>query len=125
MIYYSLSTLLLAGIKDILIITTPEDQAQFKKLFGDGSHLGIKLSYATQAKPEGLAQAFIIGREFIGDSRVCMILGDNIFYGNHLIPLLNAAKAQLEGATLFGYEVKDPERYGVVEIDKNRNAICD
>lgn len=123
MIYYPISVLLLSGIKDILIITTPEDQAQFKKLLGDGSHLGIKFSYAIQPKPEGLAQAFIIGKEFIGKDPVCMILGDNIFYGNHLGPLLDAATKQKAGATLFGYEVKDAQRYGVVEIDKNNKAI--
>ncbi len=123
MIYYPLSILFLSGIKDILIITTPDDQAQFKKLLGDGSQLGVKFTYAVQPKPEGLAQAFIIGKEFIGNDSVCMILGDNIFYGNHLGPLLEAATKQKSGATLFGYEVKDPQRYGVVEIDQNNKAI--
>lgn len=123
MIYYPLSILFLSGIKDILIITTPEDQAQFKKLLGDGSQLGVKFTYAVQPKPEGLAQAFIIGKEFIGKDPVCMILGDNIFYGNHLGPLLEAATKQKSGATLFGYEVKDPQRYGVVEIDQNNRAL--
>ncbi len=119
MIYYPLSTLILAGIKEILIITTPHDQEQFKRLLGDGSQIGIQLTYAVQAQPNGLAEAFIIGREFVGNDAVCLILGDNIFYGNHLSPLLQQAAQRTEGATIFGYEVKNPKRYGVVEIDDN------
>lgn len=117
MIYYPLSTLMLAGIKDILLITTPQDQPAFQRLFGDGSHLGLNLSYAVQPAPNGLAEAFIIGRDFIGAERVCLILGDNIFYGNHLCPLLISAAQRTSGATLFGYRVRDPQRYGVVEVD--------
>lgn len=123
MIYYPLSILMLAKIRDILIITTPEDQAQFKRLLGDGSSIGLKLSYAIQEKPNGLAEAFIIGKDFIGDDSVALILGDNIFYGNHLGPLLEKATQKKVGATLFGYFVKDPMRYGVVEIDKEGNAL--
>jgi glucose-1-phosphate thymidylyltransferase len=123
MIYYPLSILMLAHIKDILIITTPEDQAQFKRLLGDGSNLGIKLTFAVQDKPNGLAEAFIIGKEFIGSDPVALILGDNIFYGSHLGPLLEQARTRTAGATLFGYPVKDPERYGVVEIDANGKAL--
>lgn len=117
MIYYPLSTLLLAGIRDILIITTPHDQAGFVKLLGDGSSLGIKLSYAIQEQPNGLAEAFIIGREFVGNDSVCLILGDNIFHGNQMKELLQTAVQRKEGATIFGYEVKYPQRYGVVEVD--------
>jgi glucose-1-phosphate thymidylyltransferase len=117
MIYYPLSVLLLAEIKDILIISTPEDMPVFKRLLGDGSHLGVCFSYEVQPKPNGLAEAFIIGKDFIGKDSVCLVLGDNIFYGSHLSSLLKNAKDKKEGATLFGYEVKDPERYGVVEFD--------
>lgn len=123
MIYYPISVLMLAGIRDILIITTPEDRALFERLLGDGSQLGVKFSYATQPKPNGLAEAFIIGKKFIGDSSVCLILGDNIFYGNHLGPLLAKAREKKIGATLFGYEVKDPERYGVVECTSDGNIL--
>jgi glucose-1-phosphate thymidylyltransferase len=123
MIYYPLSVLLLAGIRDVLLISTPEDMPLFKKLLGDGSHLGIKFQYAPQPKPNGLAEAFIIGKEFIGDESVCLILGDNIFYGSHLSSLLEKAREKKEGATLFGYEVKDPERYGVVEFDQNGTIL--
>ncbi|VAX24873.1 Glucose-1-phosphate thymidylyltransferase [hydrothermal vent metagenome] len=125
MIYYPLSTLLLAGIKDILLITTPEDQPAFKKLLGDGSQLGVSIQYAGQPKPEGLAQAFIIGREFIGSDPVSMILGDNIFYGHGLEGILKqaAAGAGAGGATIFGYQVKEPARYGVVEMDDDGGAL--
>lgn len=123
MIYYPLSVLMLAGIREILIITTPEEQSQFKRLLKDGSDLGVKFTYAVQEKPNGLAEAFIIGKEFIENSSVCLVLGDNIFYGNHLAPLLTRALEKKVGATLFGYEVKSPERYGVVEIDSTGNAI--
>ena len=122
MIYYPLSILMLAGIRDILIISTPHDLPNFEKLLGDGANLGIKLSYAIQEKPEGLAQAFIIGEEFIGKDNVAMILGDNIFYGNGLIKLLQDAKNKKTGATIFGYYVNDPERFGVVEFDKKGKA---
>lgn len=123
MIYYPLSVLMLAGINEILIITTPEDQDGFKRLLGDGSQFGISLDYAIQPKPEGLAQAFIIGESFIGQSSVCLVLGDNIFYGQSFSPKLKQAATRLEGATVFGYQVKDPERFGVVEFDKNQKAI--
>ncbi|HIF9252208.1 TPA: glucose-1-phosphate thymidylyltransferase RfbA [Photobacterium damselae] len=123
MIYYPLSVLMLAGIKDVLIITTPEDQSSFKRLLGDGGQFGISLEYAVQEKPEGLAQAFIIGEEFIGDKSVCLVLGDNIFYGQSFSPKLKQAATRLEGATVFGYQVKDPERFGVVEFDENQKAI--
>lgn len=123
MIYYPISVLMLANIQDILIISTPEDLPSFKRLLGDGSQYGIKFSYAEQKKPNGLAEAFIIGEKFIGDSSVCLILGDNIFYGNHLGPLLKSASEKKQGATLFGYEVKDPERYGVVEFDNEGNVV--
>ncbi|CAM3269641.1 glucose-1-phosphate thymidylyltransferase RfbA [Vibrio diazotrophicus] len=123
MIYYPLSVLMLAGIKDVLIITTPEDQASFIRLLGDGSQFGIQLSYAIQEKPEGLAQAFIIGEKFIGSESVCLVLGDNIFWGQGFSPLLISAAQQLEGATVFGYKVHDPERFGVVEFDDKLNAI--
>ena len=125
MIYYPISTLMLAGIRDILIITTQEDQAGFKRLLGDGSDYGINLEYAIQPSPDGLAQAFIIGEEFIGDDSVCLVLGDNIYYGQHFSEQLLNAKAKTEQglATVFGYQVKDPERFGVVEFDENFKAL--
>lgn len=123
MIYYPLSVLLLANIRDILIISTPEDKPLFQRLLGDGSQLGVNLTYAVQQKPNGLAEAFIIGKEFIGDSSVCLILGDNIFYGSHLSALLQTAAKKTTGASLFGYEVKDPERYGVVEFDADGKIL--
>ena len=122
MIYYPLSTLMLAGIKDILIITTPEDQSQFKKLLGDGSQWGCDLQYAVQEIPNGLAQAFVIGENFIGKDSVALILGDNIFYGSGITGLLQKS-ANPEGAIIFAYQVSDPERYGVVEFDKEFCAI--
>lgn len=125
MIYYPLSTLMLAGIKDILIISTPDDTPRFEELLGDGSKFGINLSYAVQPSPDGLAQAFLIGEEFIGNDTCAMVLGDNIFYGSYFRKnLADAVKAAEEGyATIFGYYVKDPERFGIVEFDKNRNVI--
>ncbi|HHF2918002.1 TPA: glucose-1-phosphate thymidylyltransferase RfbA [Vibrio diabolicus] len=123
MIYYPLSVLMLAGIRDILIITTPEDQEGFQRLLGDGSEFGIELQYAIQPSPDGLAQAFIIGEEFIGDDSVCLVLGDNIFYGQGFTPILQQAAMKSRGATVFGYQVKDPERFGVVEFDANMQAI--
>lgn len=123
MIYYPLSTLMLAGIRDILIITTPDDNESFKRLLGDGSDFGVKLSYAIQPSPDGLAQAFIIGEEFIGNERVCLVLGDNIFYGQSFSKTLKNAASRKTGATVFGYQVKDPERFGVVEFDENMRAI--
>ncbi|RZB29877.1 MAG: glucose-1-phosphate thymidylyltransferase [Desulfobacteraceae bacterium Eth-SRB1] len=123
MIYYPLSVLLLADIRDILIISTPYDLPLYKKLLGDGSQWGISFTYAEQPRPEGLAQAFIIGKEFIGNKNVCMILGDNIFYGHGMTGLLNNAKSRKEGATVFGYRVKDPQRYGVVDFDESGMAI--
>lgn len=123
MIYYPLSVLMLAGIREILVITTPEDNESFKRLLGDGSQWGIKLSYAVQPKPEGLAQAFIIGEEFIGNDNVCLILGDNIFYGQGFRPVLERNVQELDGATIFGYRVSDPERFGVVEVDNNNKAL--
>ncbi|MDO6594763.1 MULTISPECIES: glucose-1-phosphate thymidylyltransferase RfbA [Neptuniibacter] len=123
MIYYPLSVLMLSGIQDILIITTPEDNDSFKRLLGDGKDFGIRLSYAIQPKPEGLAQAFIIGENFIGKDSVCLALGDNFFYGYGFSPKLRSAAARTSGATIFGYQVKDPKPFGVVELDKNRNAI--
>lgn len=125
MIYYPLSTLMLAGIKDILIISTPEDTPRFEELLSDGSKFGIDLSYAVQPSPDGLAQAFLIGEEFIGDDTCAMVLGDNIFYGSYFRKnLADAVKAAEEGyATIFGYYVKDPERFGIVEFDKNRNVV--
>lgn len=123
MIYYPLSTLMLAGIKDILIISTPEDTPRFMELLKDGNQFGISLTYKVQDKPEGLAQAFTIGADFIGNDSVAMILGDNIFYGHGLTKRLKAAVAKNKGATVFGYYVEDPERFGVVEFDKNGKAI--
>ncbi|MFZ7203447.1 glucose-1-phosphate thymidylyltransferase RfbA [Avibacterium avium] len=123
MIYYPLSVLMLAGIRDILIITTPEDNESFKRLLGDGSDFGIKLKYAVQPSPDGLAQAFLIGEEFIGNDRCCLVLGDNIFYGQHFSQLLSQSREQQSGATVFGYQVKDPERFGVVEFDENFKAL--
>lgn len=123
MIYYPLSVLMLAGIRETLIITTPEDADSFKRLLGDGSSFGIKLSYAVQPKPEGLAQAFIIGEDFIGKDDVCLILGDNIFYGQGFSPILKKVIENNTGATIFGYKVKDPERFGVVEFDKKTGQV--
>ncbi|WP_372972812.1 glucose-1-phosphate thymidylyltransferase RfbA [Marinobacter sp.] len=123
MIYYPLSVLMLAGIRDILIITTEEDQAGFKRALGTGEQFGIKLSYKVQPKPEGLAQAFIIGEDFIGDSRVCLVLGDNIFYGQGFTPKLQKVAQRTAGATVFGYQVKDPERFGVVAFDHDGRAV--
>jgi glucose-1-phosphate thymidylyltransferase len=123
MIYYPLSVLMLAGIREILIITTPEDQEGFKRLLGNGSDFGIELQYAIQPTPDGLAQAFIIGEEFIGDDNVCLVLGDNIFYGQGFTPILQNAVSRNVGATVFGYQVKDPERFGVVEFDEEMKAI--
>lgn len=123
MIYYPLSVLMLAGIRDILVITTPEDNASFKRLLGDGGDFGISISYAVQPSPDGLAQAFIIGEEFIGNDNVCLVLGDNIFYGQSFTQTLKQAAAKTHGATVFGYQVKDPERFGVVEFDENFNAL--
>ena len=123
MVYYPLSVLMLAGIRDILVITTPEDQASFQRLLGDGAGFGVRLSYAVQPEPKGLAQAFIIGAEFIGRDRVAMVLGDNIFYGANLPAMLTAAAAREQGATVFGYYVRDPERFGVVEFDDAGRAV--
>jgi glucose-1-phosphate thymidylyltransferase len=123
MVYYPLSTLMLAGIRDILVITTPHDQASFQRLLGDGSALGVRFSYAAQPRPEGLAQAFVIGRDFVGNDGVALALGDNIFYGNELVASLRRAAAKERGATVFAYRVRDPERYGVVEFDANGRAI--
>lgn len=123
MIYYLLSVLMLAGIKEILIISTPQDIKKFEELLGDGSDWGIKLDYKIQPNPDGLAQAFILGEEFIGKDNVCLILGDNIFYGQGFSEMLKNAAALQNGAVVFGYQVKDPERFGVVEFDKDKNAI--
>jgi glucose-1-phosphate thymidylyltransferase len=123
MIYYPLSVLMLAGIRDILIITTPQDKSQFVQLLGDGKQFGINLNYATQAEPNGLAEAFIIGESFIGNDAVALVLGDNLFYGPGFRPLLERAAQNTQGATVFGYQVKDPERFGVVEFDEDRKAI--
>lgn len=123
MIYYPLSVLMLAGIREILVITTPEDNHAFRRLLGDGSCFGIHISYAVQPSPDGLAQAFIIGEEFIGDDNVCLVLGDNIFYGQHFSQTLKAAAEQKHGATVFAYQVKDPERFGVVAFDDNKKVL--
>lgn len=123
MVYYPLSVLMLAGIRDILLISTPEDIAGFQRLLGDGAEFGINLQYAVQPSPDGLAQAFIIGEEFIGKDSVCLVLGDNIFYGQGFSPMLRAAASRATGATVFGYQVKDPERFGVVEFDQHKRAI--
>ena len=123
MIYYPMSTLMLAGIKDILIISTPDDTPRFKQLFGDGHELGLNLEYKIQEQPNGLAEAFIIGEDFIGEDSVCLILGDNIYYGGGLSKLLQQAADKESGATVFGYHVNDPERFGVVEFDDNKKAV--
>jgi glucose-1-phosphate thymidylyltransferase len=123
MIYYPLSVLMLAGIRDVLIITTPEDNESFKRLLGDGSDFGVNLQYAIQSSPDGLAQAFLIGEEFINGDSCCLVLGDNIFYGQHFSKMLQEAVLQPHGATVFGYLVKDPERFGVVEFDENFKAV--
>ena len=123
MIYYPLSVLMLAGIREVLVISTPDDIDGFKRLLGDGQELGIDIHYAVQPSPDGLAQAFIIGEDFIGDSNVCLVLGDNIFYGQGFTPLLRQAVNRQKGATVFGYQVKDPERFGVVAFDKDKRAI--
>lgn len=123
MIYYPLSVLMLAGIRDILIINTPEEQWCFQRLLGDGSRFGLNLSYAVQPKPDGLAQAFIIGEDFIGRDSVCLVLGDNVFYGQGFSPMLRKAASQHRGATVFGYKVGDPQRFGVVEFDNEMRAI--
>ncbi|CAJ1817521.1 Glucose-1-phosphate thymidylyltransferase 2 [Aeromonas hydrophila] len=123
MIYYPLSVLMLAGIREILIITTSEDQASFQRLLGDGSQFGISLEYAIQPSPDGLAQAFIIGEEFIGQEPVCLILGDNLFWGQGFSPMLQAAAKKEQGATVFGYKVQDPERFGVVEFDDKQTVL--
>lgn len=123
MIYYPLSVLMLAGIREVLLISTPEDVGNFERLLGDGSRLGIEIRYAVQPKPEGLAQAFIIGREFVADDHVALVLGDNIFYGHGLQKMLARAVARPQGATVFAYQVRDPERYGVVELDATGKAL--
>lgn len=123
MIYYPLSTLLLAGIKEILVISTPEDIGMYEELLGDGSRLGISISYKIQPEPKGLAQAFLLGEEFMGNDDVCLILGDNIFYGKDFTKLLKTAQEQLDGATIFGYTVKNPTAFGVVEFDENHNVV--
>ena len=123
MIYYPISVLMLAGIREILIITTPDDQVSFQRLLGDGSQFGITLEYAVQASPDGLAQAFLIGEQFVGDSSVCLALGDNIFWGQGFSPILKRAAQRSRGATVFGYQVKDPERFGVVEFDADMKAV--
>ena len=123
MVYYPISVLMLAGIREILIITTPEDQSSFQRLLGDGSRFGVEFTYAVQPKPEGLAQAFLIGKEFIGSDSVALVLGDNIFYGAYLSKLVRNAANRKEGATVFGYYVCDPERFGVVEFDEKGNAV--
>jgi len=123
MVYYPLSVLMLAGIKDVLLISTPQDLSAYQRLFDDGSHLGIKIQYAEQKYPNGLSEAFIIGEEFIGQDSVCLVLGDNIFYGEGLNFLVEEAVSQLDQATVFGYTVKDPQRYGVIEFDENGKVI--
>lgn len=123
LIYYPLSVLMLSGIREILIITTPQDQEAFKRVLGDGSQFGVELSYAVQPSPDGLAQAFILGEEFIGEDSVCLVLGDNMFFGTGFTPVLQRAVKRESGATVFGYQVMDPERFGVVEFDENRKAL--
>jgi glucose-1-phosphate thymidylyltransferase len=123
MVYYPLSTLMLAGIRDVLVITTPHEQDAFRRLLNDGSEVGLRIEYASQARPEGIAQALLIGRDFVASDRVALALGDNIFYGAHLTTYLTAAAARERGATVFGYQVRDPERYGVVEFDHTGRAI--
>src|SRR6185436_11070270 len=123
MVYYPLSTLMLAGIRDVLVITTPHEQEGFRRLLGDGGELGLAISYAPQPKPEGLAQAFLIGRDFVGADRVALALGDNVFFGHGFPEVLDRAAARESGATVFGYRVNDPERYGVVEFDAGGRAI--
>ena len=123
LIYYPLSILLLAGIREILIISTPEDTPNYEKLLGDGTNIGVKFTYKVQDKPRGLADAFILGEEFIGDDNVCLILGDNVFYGQDMTRILNRAKERINGATVFGYPVKDARSFGVVEFDKNHKVI--
>lgn len=123
MIYYPISVLMLAGIRDILIISTPEDTAVYQRLLGNGSHLGISFEYAIQPSPDGLAQAFIIGERFIGNDHVALVLGDNVFYGQHFTEKLKVASSQDKGATIFGYHVKDPERFGVVDFDSEGNVL--
>lgn len=123
MVYYPLSVLMLAGIREVLVISTPEDIEGFKRLLGDGSQFGMELSYVIQPRPDGLAQAFILGEKFIGQSNVCLVLGDNIFYGQGFTPMLRQAAARQKGATVFGYQVKDPERFGVVEFDEQQRVI--
>ena len=123
MVYYPLSVLMLAGIREVQIISTPDDIDGFKRLLGNGSELGIQIEYAVQPSPDGLAQAFIIGESFIGDSNVCLVLGDNIFYGQGFTPMLKEAVSRKKGATVFGYQVKDPERFGVVEFDAQKRAV--
>jgi glucose-1-phosphate thymidylyltransferase len=124
MVYYPLSTLMLAGIRDILVITTPDDRAQFERLLGNGAQWGIRLSYAVQPRPEGLAQAFLIGADFIGNDRVALVLGDNVFFGHGLPEILQRAAARERGATIFAYQVRDPERYGVVSFDSAGRALA-
>lgn len=123
MIYYPISVLMLAGIRDMLVITTPEDNTSFRRLLGNGSDFGVNIEYAIQPSPDGLAQAFLIGEEFIGDDSVCLVLGDNIFYGQHFSQMLKEAAERKHGATVFAYQVKDPERFGVVEFDGNQRAL--
>jgi len=123
MIYYPLSVLMLAGIRNILLISTPNDMGSYQRLLGDGSDFGISLSYAIQPSPDGLAQAFLIGEKFIGDDNVCLVLGDNIFYGQGFTPMLQTVAARKEGATVFAYQVKDPERFGIVEFNENKQAV--
>ncbi len=123
MIYYPLSTLMLSGIRDVLVITTPHEQDGFRRLLGDGSEIGLRIEYAAQPRPDGLAQAFIIGRDFVGSDRVTLALGDNIFYGAHFSDYLRSAASREQGATVFGYQVRDPERYGVVEFDASGRAV--
>ena len=123
MVYYPLATLMIAGIKEILVISTPDDQHLYKRLLKDGSHLGIKIEYAIQEKPKGLAQAFLIGEKFIGNDSVCLILGDNVYHGHGLTSLLSKCAQLKEGAIVFGYKVHDPERYGIVEFDKDNKVV--